>query len=633
MYGELLYVMPEEAKNAAGLKKVLADHPEILFVSMVGVDLRGNDTDERIPVSTFLGDVDQILAGGVQTDGSSVVLPGIATLNDAKVDLIADPGCNWIVDYNWEHIHLATGRPVGTLRIPSFLIHAGEAVDSRSVLARALKRLNDEIIAILKERKDGAMAFGFKGTDIVHIVATAGTELEFWVKTPGEKADIEELYTSQVLQESYWKRTKGAVRTALEESIMMLERYGLKPEMGHKEVGGIQSEVDPSGQFAHVMEQMEIDWSYAPALQAADNVILARNVIKETFRHHGLDVTFKAKPMEGVAGNGMHTHAGISARMKDGSIKNLFWPVDPLADFLNPIGLGAVMGLLKNYEVVGSMIASTNDAYNRLKPGFEAPVCICTSIGHSVGVPSRNRSVLAGLVRDLNNPLATRFEVRSPNPRSNEYLALAAIYQAMLDGIGYAVRSKRTAEDLLKELSKRPGDPAEYLDAARQYRSEEDVFEHFTQEQRDELFGKPPANVWEGLENLDKYPEKTAVLMAGGVFNEKTIHSFKIAMTNQWLLEIKDRIIPDNAGVVRACKKAHDSADGANGLDEDRWGKIQELRQYLAKDSEDRKCLFTRLREAAENRDYPKVSKLQLEMAARMKDLRSSYVTYVKNLL
>ena len=103
------------------------------------------------------------------------------------------------------------------------------------------------------------------------------------------------------------------------------------------------------------------------------------------------------------------------------------------------------MGLLKNYEVINPFVSATNDSLNRLKPGFEAPVCIVTSLGHTPAVPSRNRTILAGLVRDINNPAATRFELRACNPYTNTYLVLAAIYSAVLDGVKYA-STKTTAE-------------------------------------------------------------------------------------------------------------------------------------------------------------------------------------------
>ena len=71
-----------------------------------------------------------------QTDGSSVVLTGIATLNNARVDMKIDSSVNWYIDYNYEHFDSATGRMVGTLRIPCFLVHNNVRVDSRSILHR-----------------------------------------------------------------------------------------------------------------------------------------------------------------------------------------------------------------------------------------------------------------------------------------------------------------------------------------------------------------------------------------------------------------------------------------------------------------------------------------------------------------
>ena len=62
--------------------------------------------------------------------------------------------------------------------------------------------------------------------DIDEIVITSATELEFWVKTPNNIAHVDELSTSQVLHEHYWTRTKGKVRTALEETLLLMEAYG-----------------------------------------------------------------------------------------------------------------------------------------------------------------------------------------------------------------------------------------------------------------------------------------------------------------------------------------------------------------------------------------------------------------------
>ncbi len=630
MVKDLLYVIPKEKHSEEDLKKILTCHPEIKFVSLIGIDLSGNDTDEKIPVKVFLEDIDTFLKGAVQTDGSSVVLPGIASLNNAKVDMLADKDVNWFVEYNYEHLDLETNKPVGTLRIPCFLYHDNKAVDSRHILKHSIEYFKSTLLDLFEKYPESLSSFGVKFEDIEDVVATCATELEFWVKTPNDKAHVEELSTSQVLQEQYWTRTKGAVRTSLEQTLLMMNAYGLEPEMGHKEVGGVKAKIDESGKFTHIMEQLEIDWKYSTGVQAADNELLARSIIKETFRQNRLDVTFLAKPIDGVAGSGEHTHFGIALKLKNGKRINLFSTTQN--HFLSTFGYASIMGILKNYEVINPFVSSTNDSLRRLKPGFEAPVCIVTSIGHSVEIPSRNRTILVGVIRDLQSPLATRFELRAPNPHTNTYLAVAVLYLAMIDGIKYAVTNGKTEDDLLAELSKKPEAAADYLEKGRAYRSEEDVFEDFTEEEREKFFGKAPSTVYENLKAFDMYPEKKNVLIQGNVLDEKLINSFRLAVTKRWLIEITNRIMSNYSDEIRSCKMLH-SIDKALDLDVANWMKINELRHYIMKDTYSKKSLFARIKNAIEAENYDEVSNLQIELDEKIKELRELYSSYKKNLI
>lgn len=630
-YEDLLYTIVPKSKEE--IVKVLKEHPEVKFASLVGVDFGGHDTDEKIPIQYFIDNLDDFISKGVQTDGSSVVLPKIADLNNARVDLIPDMDVNWYVDYNYHHFSEDTGLPIGTIRIPSYLIHnESEPVGSRVVLKNAVDTFTNEIMKLLK---DCPYIFDYLDIpsyeDIDELVLTSATELEFWVKTPDDVADVEQLSTSQVLKEQYWKRTIGPVRTAMEQSILVLDKFGLEIEMGHKEVGGVKAKLGNSGGFDHVMEQLEIDWKYSTAIQASDNVFHVKDVIRDIFDMHGLEVTFMAKPIEGVAGNGEHTHMGVSVKLKNGEYKNLFAPKDMKEDFVNPIGFGALMGLLKNYEIINPFVSSSNDALNRLKPGFEAPVCIVGSIGHTTETPSRNRTVLVGLVRDVTNPLATRFELRAPNPESNPYLVLASSYLAMLDGIKAALKAGKTSKELEQEFSKKPEEEGFYLEKGRAYRSERDVFEEYSQEERDEIFGKPPATVLENIVAFDKYPEKTTVLMQNNVLSERIIESCKEAFVNQWSRELSNRIIPNNMEIVRECVMLHNFEDRTD-LDVVAWEKIKELRYYLMKDSLAKKSLFTRIKDALNEKDYSTASELQIEMRGKMKDLTELFIEYKKNL-
>lgn len=632
MSNELLYYIPAGQYGKEGVLSLLEQHPEIKFVSLVGIDLAGNDTDEKIPIKAFFDDYEAFFEGtAVQTDGSSVVLTDIATLNNARVDMWADPDVNWFVDYNYDNIDLVTGLPTGTLRIPAFLMHNYKYVDSRSILKETTDYVRGELLKLLKSTAVPGMEH-VKGDDIADIIFTTATELEFWVKTPSQVVATSELAVSQKMQEQYWQRTHGTVRTALEQSVERLDQYGLKAEMGHKEVGGVKAQIDDSGHLTYVLEQLEIDWKFSPnPLQTADNELQARIIIREVFRENGLEVTFKAKPIIGVAGSGEHTHFGLAAKLKSGKVVNLFSPQDMKKAALSVVGLGAIMGVLKNYEVINPFISSTTDSLNRLKPGFEAPVCIVTSIGVDPSVPSRNRTILCGLVRDLDNPMATRFELRAPNPYTNTYTALALIYLAVLDGVTYAITSGKTIADLEGELSKKPGEAADYLEKDRAYRSEDDVFEDFTAEERDAMFGIPPATVWENVQGYKNHPDKVAALTKSDAFPTNLMESFITSILNRWKLELANRIVPGSRKNVRAMKAIH--SEDADMADVSRWEAVEGLRVYLAKDTTAGKSLFTRLQDALVVGDYDAASKLQVEMNSKMEELIKKYDEYSRNIL
>ncbi|HNW16581.1 MAG TPA: glutamine synthetase, partial [bacterium] len=133
MKKDLQWCVPDQFKNPDTLKTYLNTNREIRFISLVGIDFLGNDTDERIPVEYFIKNMADIFSGGIQTDGSSVNLPGIATMNDAKIDFIIDTNAKWFIDHNFD-LPAPEGKPVATIRIPIFFKHHTKLVCSRSVL-------------------------------------------------------------------------------------------------------------------------------------------------------------------------------------------------------------------------------------------------------------------------------------------------------------------------------------------------------------------------------------------------------------------------------------------------------------------------------------------------------------------
>ncbi len=628
---DLLYFIDPVKETNEEIEAKLLRHPEIKFVSLVAVDLGNNSTDEKIPISIFLEDIEGMLTKGVQTDGSSVHLPKIAEINNAKVDIIPDREVKWFVDYNYTYQNdRGENEIVGTLLIPSFLRHGDKYVCSRSILKNAITYFKDSIRDLFVTYPSALAEIGVENVaDVDDITLTTATELEFWVKTPDNRTNEEKLTTSQMLKEQYWKRTVGPVRSAMEQALIQLDKFGLNAEMGHKEVGGVTSKVVSSGKYTHIMEQLEIDWKYSHAMQTADNELFAKDIIKDAFVRLGLDVTFRPKPIENVAGNGEHHHLGVSVKLKDGSVKNLFSPINMTDAFLNRFGWGSLMGILKNYEIINPFITSTNNAFNRLKVGFEAPICTVVSLGHSPELPSRNRTVLVGLIRDMQQPLATRFELRSPNPDSNTYLTTAACYQAMLDGIKYALT--RTNDELFNEINKKAGEQFEYLEKNREYRSEKDVFEHYSDEQRDKLFGTPPNTVWENISAFRKCEHKMEVLKSGDVFTDDIIGSYEKYTMTQWLTELKNRIIPNNMDIIREYVRLH-GEDDITDLDEHNWINCNSLRYELMKDSINNKSLFTQIREAIELENYDEVSTKQVYMMTQMNTLKELYYKYKQNL-
>lgn len=49
----MLFKIPKDKHNKIDIANILKAHPEVQFVSYVGLDIAGNDTDERIPVKLF----------------------------------------------------------------------------------------------------------------------------------------------------------------------------------------------------------------------------------------------------------------------------------------------------------------------------------------------------------------------------------------------------------------------------------------------------------------------------------------------------------------------------------------------------------------------------------------------------
>ncbi len=183
--------------------------------------------------------------------------------------------------------------------------------------------------------------------------------------------------------------------------------------------------------------QHEIDFKYADALAAADNIMTFKYAVKSIANEYGVHATFMPKPIYGINGSGMHCNISL---FKDG--ENVFY--SPTDDYqLSKEALYSIGGVLKH---VKSFTAVTNpivNSYKRIVPGFEAPVYLAWSLA--------NRSALIRV--PAKRGIATRIELRSPDPSCNPYLALAAILGAILDGIENKIEPPKQVEENIYEMT------------------------------------------------------------------------------------------------------------------------------------------------------------------------------------
>ena len=188
------------------------------------------------------------------------------------------------------------------------------------------------------------------------------------------------------------------------EIIFALESMGFEVEASHHEVAD---------------GQHEINFKYADALRSADDITTFRAVVRAVAEQHGLHATFMPKPISAINGSGMHSHVSLFA---DG--ENAF--ADDEDEFnLSETAYHFMGGVLQHAPAITAVANPTINSYKRLVPGYEAPVYIAWS--------DVNRSALIR-VPDAAGTSA-RFEIRSPDPSCNPYLAYAAILKAGLDGI------------------------------------------------------------------------------------------------------------------------------------------------------------------------------------------------------
>jgi glutamine synthetase len=183
--------------------------------------------------------------------------------------------------------------------------------------------------------------------------------------------------------------------------------------------------------------QIEINFTHAPLTQTADNIQMFKDAIRNVAKNHGKIATFMPKPFfddnpsssssTKQADNGSGMHVNVSVWEADGK-RNLFYNPDDSYAELSQWGRYFVGGLMEHASSLSAIVAPTINSYQRLIPGFEAPVYIGWARG--------NRSAVIRVPTvERNSAKSKRIEFRAPDPSANPYLALSAIVAAGMDGI------------------------------------------------------------------------------------------------------------------------------------------------------------------------------------------------------
>ena len=266
-----------------------------------------------------------------------------------------------------------------------------------------------------------------------------------------------------------------------------ISQAGGQIKYGHSEVGNFTID-------GMIYEQNEIEFLPVDAMEAADQLMIAKWIIRNLACQLGYDITFAPKITAGKAGSGLHVHMRI---VKDGCNQMLENGI------LSATARKAIAGMMELAPSITAFGNTNPTSYFRLVPHQEAPTNICWG--------DRNRSVLVRVplgwaaksdMCRLANPLESdslydttqkqTVEMRSPDGSADIYQLIAGLAVACRHGFEmenalefsektYVNVNIHQAEnaDKLKDLAQLPDSceaSADYLEKQRSVFEKHNVF-------------------------------------------------------------------------------------------------------------------------------------------------------------
>lgn len=283
--------------------------------------------------------------------------------------------------------------------LPADIFGPGKVIVFGTVLSRDGTPFPADIRGLLKAYTDEL--FKKDGT-----VANVATEIEGFIfkgrdaeRTYHENGEFEFISTGGY----FHSLPQGPIRRFIDTAAEVQRAMGFANEKDHPEVA-------PS--------QFEMNWSYAEASIAADQVQLYKLVCRQIAQHLDLTASFLPKPVTEINGSGMHANLSLARNEK-----NLFYEKNGV-DGLSKLAWDFVERLLHSASDICLILSSSVNAYRRLDPEFEAP--------NQIKASAVNRAAMVRV--PLANERSARIEVRSIAPDANPYLLIYTLLKTGLEG-------------------------------------------------------------------------------------------------------------------------------------------------------------------------------------------------------
>ena len=316
-------------------------------------------------------------------------------------------------------------------------------------------------------------------SDVTGMQFEAMGELEYYVI-----ADEEDLFPATDQRGYHESGPYAKFNQFRTQCMQYIAQAGGQIKYGHSEVGNFTLN-------GKIYEQNEIEFLPTRVEDAADQLMIAKWVIRNLAYEYGLNITFAPKITAGKAGSGLHVHMRIMQDGKNQMLKD---------GILSETARKAIAGMMELAPSITAFGNTNPTSYFRLVPHQEAPTNVCWG--------DRNRSVLVRVplgwaakkdMCTLANPLETEsyfdttqkqtVEMRSPDGSADLYQLLAGLAVACRHGfeienalelaektyVNVNIHQKEN-EDKLKVLAQLPDSCVASADCLEQQRA---IFEQY----------------------------------------------------------------------------------------------------------------------------------------------------------